>query len=478
MRPRVLPLLAVLALACCTILPLAAPSQGAVVGEPDIYMPGQEPMFTTGSVPIMVAGVIHSIDVSLDSPSTNVTILFHAGTTPPATQNDTNYYTWACKNGVFSDVEYGMYANLSQCSVVASINTYKFSVGVTTRAVSGAWLLTILVDGVQEYVGDVQIEIPDAGFSLSRPDFYFTISPFQASSVSSYNPTNQSFYVRVYNNGNIPLYTKIRFAPYGEYFSLRFVWDNYNTSEQMKADSDYPIFQPKETRFYYIDFAAPEWSPREFEVKGTVRCEADFLLSPATVALQSAWEQEFSITVRVQRTGYELLNFGKVTVQYVKNVPLLEYGNSTTIDAYFTGEGSVTIELDGDRVSITSATVDDVAVDPDGISMTLTNSTEKHLRVTVKATEASNTAFTARVIYNMSWSDGAAPMDETFATTITVNRVPAGYEEPISINTWAIIAIVAVVIAMVAFMTYYANKKKKERAEQRKQKKKGRGKRG
>jgi hypothetical protein len=308
----------------------------------------------------------------------------------------------------------------------------------------------------------VQVAAPDAGFSLSRPDFYFTVSPFQTATVSSYNPTNQSFYVRSTNMGNVPLKLQYRFEPLGQYFSIT------NDSE---------VFNIGEQRYHYISFSAPAWSPREFEVTGTVRGEPQYLITPATVALVPAFEQEFSITVRVQRTGYELISFGKVTVQYVKNVPLLEYGNSTTVDAYFTGEGALTLELDEDRVSITSATLDGASVDPDSITMTLTNSTEKHLQITIKATEKSNTAFTARVIYNLTWSDGGTPKDETFATTITVNRVPVGYQDQVDINTGAIVAIVAAVVAMAAFMAYYSNKKKKEREHQRKQKKKGRGKR-
>ena len=156
MMSKGLPLLAVLALVCCTIVGLGAPASGAVSGDPDIYMPGQDALFTPGSVPIMVAGVIHSVDVTLDAPSSNVTVVFHAGTTPPATQNDTNFYTWACRNGVFSDVEHGMYINLSQCSVVAA-NTYKFGVGMSARAVAGAWMMTIFVDGAQDSAFDVQV---------------------------------------------------------------------------------------------------------------------------------------------------------------------------------------------------------------------------------------------------------------------------------------------------------------------------------
>jgi hypothetical protein len=424
-------------------------------------MPGESPRFTDGNVPIIVAGVLHYINVSVDAAHSNVTIVCHPGTTVPTVQNDTNYYSWAWRNGVWSDAKYGTYINLSQCSVGAN-NIYKFAVGMAASASNGIWNLTIFVDGVVDWAGDVAIEAPNAGFSLSRPDFFFTVSPFRTQSVSSYDPTNQSFYVRSNNMGNVPLKWQFSFNPLGSYFTI---------------SNDSTVSHPGEQRLHYIGFNAPSWSPRELKVKGTIKGEPTYFTSAATVALVPAFEQEFSISVNVQRSGYTLLDFGKVTVQYVKNVPLLKFGNSTTIDAYFTGEGSATLALEEDNITITSATLDDVTVDPASIVMTLSNTTERHLRITLKAEKASQTAFTARIIYKLGWSDGGAAREELFSTAVTVDKVPTGYKEPVNINWLAIIAIIAVVVVLVGFMAYYSNLKKKEK-EQRRQKKKGRGKRG
>ncbi|MFH0815381.1 MAG: hypothetical protein V1934_00990 [Methanobacteriota archaeon] len=475
MRMRALSVLVLLALGFLALTPLAGPASAAV-SSVSFYIPGESLRFSAGTVPIMVAGVIHSIDVSLDAPHANVTIVCHPGATAPAVQDDTNYYSWACVNSVWSDAKYGMYVNLSQCSIGAN-NIYKFAVGMSARATPGVWNFTVYVDGALDWAGDVVVEVPESGFSLSRPDFFFAVSPFQTQSVSSFDPADQSFYVRANNVENVPLTLSLRFEPFGEYFSTRFKWDKNNESEPLKAGDNYPIFHPGEERFYFIDFAAPAWSPRELKVTGTVRGEPKYLITPATVALVPAFEQQFSINVNVQRTGYTLLDFGKVIVQYVKNVPLLKFGNSTTVDAYFTGEGSATLSLVGDNITITSATIDDVAVDPASIVLSLSNVTERHLRITIKAEKASTTAFTARIIYTLGWSDGGAAREELFSTAVTVDRVPSDYKEPVEINWMAIIAIVAVVAVIVGFMAYYSNLKKKEK-EQRKQKKKGRGKRG
>jgi len=459
MRMRAFSVLVLLALGFLALTPLAIPASAAI-SSVGFNMPGEAPRFTNGGVPIMVAGVLHYINVTVAAPHTNVTIVCHTGATAPAIQNDTNYYSWAYKNGVWSDVKYGSYINLSQCSNQIN-NVYKFAVGMAASATEGTWNFTILVDGTLDWASDMAVEAPNAGFSLSRPDFFFTVSPFQTQSVSSYDPTNQSFYVRSTNMGNVPLKWEFRFNPLGSYFTI---------------SNDSTVSHPGEQRLHYIGFNAPSWSPRELKVTGTIKGEPTYFTSAATVALVPAFEQGFSITVNVQRSGYTLLNFGKVIVQYVKNVPLLKFGNSTTIDAYFTGEGSATLALEGDNITITSATVDDVSVDPANIVMTLSNVTEKHLRITIKAEKASQTAFTARIIYTLGWSDAGAAREELFSTAVTVDKVPAGYEEPVEINWMAIIAIVAIVAVLFGFMAYYSILKKKEK-EQRRQKKKGRGKR-
>lgn len=458
MGVRGLSLFAVLALVFFALLPIAAPVSAGVTSM-GIYMPGESPIVNATGVPVIIAGVIHAIDIATDIPASNVTIVGFKGATPPAAQNDTNYYSWACVNGAFSDVEYGMYLNSS--SSAPSSTTYNFRVGMSASAEPGAWNLSVYLDGVLDHAGDVEVRSPDAGFALSRPDFYFSVTPFQAASVSSYSQNNQSFHVRSNNAGNVPLILEFRFEPLGQYFTIT---------------NDSTVFHVGEMRYHYIGFDAPSWSPREFTVKGTVRGEPQYLITPATVALVPAFEQEFDITVRVQRTGYTLLDFGTVAVQYVKNVPLLEFDASTSVDAYFTGQGTVTLSLEEDNITITSATVDDVGVDPANIVMTLSNTTERHLRITVKAELARQAAFTAHIVYRLTWSDAAGAHDEYFETSITVNRVPANYTEPTDINWMAIIAIVSVVAVLVGFMAYYSILKKRERAERR-QKKKGRGKR-
>jgi hypothetical protein len=351
---RTLVLLAV-ALSPMTQVPTTC---SAGVSDVVINVWGELPRFHDNGNAIVVGGFLHSIAVSLDAPAVNITIIFHQGSSPPSVANETNFYVWTCFGAAWSDVRYGQYLNASQCSRIG--NEHTFAVGISARAEVGAWTMTTHSDGVAVWSEAIEVEAPQTGFSLSRPDFSLTVQPFAASTVSTYSFNNQSYNIRSSNAGNVPLALDFSFEPLSQYLS---------------ATNDTGVFHVGEMRYHYITLSAPAWSPRVVEVVGTVTGRPQYLITPSSEAFVTAFTQDFCITVGVHRTGYTLLDMGSLVVQYQKSFPLLDYRQSATLRAYLTGEGDASLLLSDDGVSITGAMLDGDVANPSNISISLSNST-------------------------------------------------------------------------------------------------------
>lgn len=397
--------------------PFGGPARAAVM-DFTIHMPGEVPLATPGGTPILVAGIWHEVSVLLSAPVGSVAM---NATLPGATPDGirTTYrWTWDAATQTWSDPLYDTFIRPDLSSAEGPRLT--FVLGVDAEAIPGLWRFDVFEDAVLSAGFDVAVERPILNYGLSAADFSLQVEPFTPAQLSS-RPSGQ--YIRVANQGNVPLQLAVSFDILQAELSIE------NPADAAHVYSD---------ARYYVQLAANPLPPSIIQVRGVSRVEALHVVpSSGAATINPSIEGTFSLTLRVGRSGYAVQVVGNVVFQTLESIRV-DYGATATWQVYLTGEQSVSLSIEASNARLVGAFVDGQAL---SFPATLVVSGDRELPVTVQV-EANrlgpaNVTFT---IHLLTTGD-----TRTFTTSVLVTGGPAAADPSVT-YLWIIGAIAAAIV--------------------------------
>ncbi len=398
----------------------------------DIHLPGHTTVFV-GDKPQMITGVLNVINMTHDEIEGSISIRLYHGEQEPTIKNETNFYQWNFSDGNFECI-YGEYIDKSMSE---KTDTIRFVVGTSVLAKTGTWTITVLHAGTESH-STLFMDVPKAGIAVSSPDFYFTTAPFSGEDFHSSEDRN---YVRTINTGNIPLDLKITYDSLSEYITTT------NTTG---------IFEIGEERYHHLSFETPVWGPRKLVITGSVTGEPSYAVTPATVQLIPVPQIPFKVTIEIVRPGFRLFELGDVTIQY-RQTASVQYDNTTDLQAYMTGTGTVSVTSSTDQLTLESTTYRGAGVG-ESVDILLSNDTEEEVIYTVKGTHPNAVG---ELRYTLTWGDN----EEIIITEVTTGPAPeGGITEHTERDIYGLI-FVFVVIAVAALVLFLISRNKGEETE-------------
>ncbi|MEW6070216.1 MAG: hypothetical protein AB1485_06320 [Candidatus Thermoplasmatota archaeon] len=394
--------------------------------EIEIRIPSENPRFAFNS-PVLVAGIWHFLNFSLDRAYTNVSLLAYRGDSRPAPNtpyNYTNYYLWWYEGTWNSWNE--SYIDTNKCAKTA--NTYSFYLGVDGRAESGNWSLEILGDGVQIAKKNVFTEAPRTGFGISS-SIYLRVEPFTAKTVSS-TPD----YLRIINQGNVPLALKLSYDKYTERI----------------ATSNLPpegiVLHVIGESYHYISFDCDAWSPRIIRITGTVSSTPLYTIPiPASVALVPSYEQTFPAIVHIGHSGWGLQEpIQGFTFQHREAISV-SWNEIEALVVYFCGNANISFKVETENITLLNVTYNNIEQKQPFVIY----STEAKEEVAIINLKAEIPSISAYVRYILTVEGNTY----SYSTRIDVGAKP---EMPITppeglpaTGIWIVVAIILIVVVVI-----------------------------
>ncbi len=429
------------------------PGTEAQVLDSVTYLMGEVPQ---GKI---VGGIVHNVTIRLTQPAANITLraYLEAGFT---VSNYSTNYSWTYASGTWTDDLYDYYVQPESNTYG---NYYCFHIAVDSNVYPGTWRWIVDVDGTEEYNQPMLVEIPVAGIRMSSPTFYPNIYPFgEGYYNSSYSEgVNYSKSVRTENIGNVPLDLTIN------YNRLNGLFETSNCTE---------TFFPGEMRYHVVEFQAQSWSPRKFTVKGLIKGVPQLVMTPDTISCIVAPQITFDVVVTVARQGYEVYQMEGVTVQY-KEFYTSIYNDDLTLDMYLSGNRSVYLSGDMDRLTMNFIEFEDEEY-TEPLLLELSDEYELHVLVNITCSESpeenqasilTHANFDLELEYNSAMG--------RFGSTVVVSA--SSHEEGPTIleaNFWVILVLLGVFVGIGAVL-FMARRKaeieKRKELEDRIRQKKG-----
>jgi len=367
------------ALTCLLFLLVFAPSMpsGAAVTTVEVSIPG-EPARTADGSPLMITGLWHYVNVTLDVQTATVDLTLYEGAVEPAEKNASNYYHWAKDaqgwkalhveelgypdsvvvtenpDGSTSthNFTYKQSISPSKCSVSGA--HLAFYVGVHEMALKGDW--TMDINGFQTVL---ELEGPDMGFGLSRPDYAFDAT------VGSDDKLGSDLSMTSRNLGNVPIKLSFSASHLEDAFRLT------NGTKTLKVGEEglhYLSFQPNGSwASLYLDVTVKVWGSMLYTI-------------PGQFSYAHHIEHPVKVKVVLAREGLETAIVGGVMFQYEKTLRI-PAGKPHDVKVYATGSGDAGVTAVTDKLDIESVSVDGtVTSQPAAIPL---NGTEKVLALKV-----------------------------------------------------------------------------------------------
>lgn len=288
---------------------------------------GESPQANGDGQPVLVAGVWHALVVSLDAPLTG-RLEVEATSLEASTQDMSSHYLWVRDegSGTWSDPLYGVFVEGSRS--VSDGETVTFVAGMDAAASPGPWRLAVRLDGVLLATQDIEVRAPRIDYGLSAADFQFRAEPFQAARLSS---IDQHQYLRVWNQGNVPLRLTMSFDWLQDRLALS------NPSEVAHVGTDVR---------YYLTLDLDSRPPQIAVVEGTSRVEVLHRIpSPGATLLVPSVEGSFRVTLTVGRSGYVVRTLGSVVFQTLETLQA-DYGATVTWQVFLTGDQPVSLDVE------------------------------------------------------------------------------------------------------------------------------------
>lgn len=429
-------------------------SQAQVIDDVQIKMAG-EVLRQRDGMDIMVGGVLHNLTIQLNAPADNITIKAYSSVpvspTPPI-GNISNIYHWSYSNSTWNDHLYTDFINPDLSTIYG--NSYSFFLGTVANATPGQWVLSILVDGTEEWNETFILEEPRSGIAFSGPNFYFNIAPYITGFIDSWapdDPRNSSYFTTT-NSGNVPMDFTISYDDYDSLFT---------------TTNSTGISHVQEERIHHIQFQAEKWSPREFTVKGRVHGEPKMLVTPAMISFILAPESAFNVIVKVARPGYDIFQMNGLVVQYKSRI-VANYNDELELDMYLTGTKDSHLSLNLTKLTLVELFSEGVEVSQP-VYVQVMNDTEVQVIAKINCSYAPPRGQPSMLTYAkfIAETDDFSTTGD-FTTTIVVKaKTFLEPDDDIGLGPLNLAAIILIVIGMVSLFTLMVYSDRKTKAAQK-----------
>lgn len=400
--------------------------------------------------PVLVAGVWHYINITVDQIVNELSVRFYKGIAlSPGNKNETNYYEWKYDSNsatVWKDISgYGI--EYIQPDLCQNTNTvFSFCIGIKDFMPNIVdyyenWTVEISRDGTTIHSEGIVAEKPKTGVSLSKPSsIIFHVDPFTIMDAQGDN------FFKIGNIGNLPLY-------------VDFDTETYNEVEISDITKK---FLPDDIITHYVTIHSKSWPPgfKTIDIKANGSYpQSYFVDTNATVTLYSSFIIDVpQLVIYVGHSNYKIdeIQGTGIIFQYLEKLNMYE-GEIRDITAYVSGDGPVTLEIwaDGKNISVLKL-VDGTTETTSPLTFTSTNTSERIIKATVKAlSEGTTGILTYRVTGN--------GVTKTYTTQIRVGPPGSTPEEntgfSLSIMQLVIVGIVLLVLLYMV-VTYLRNRKR------------------
>lgn len=399
--------------------------------------------------PVLVAGIWHDVNITMDSMVEEMVLRFYKGTDPPSgTRNETNYYEWIYdKNNpdTWEDLSGYDINYLQQTRCIAKDTVYVFCIGIMDMLPNVVdyyenWTLEVSHVGSLIHTERVVVEKPKTGISLAKPSsILFRVQPFTIEDAQGDN------FFKIGNKGNIPL-------------RVSFDEEKYPDVDIIDIDKK---FLPNETKTHYVIVHSKSWPPGFKRTDIQITCLYDqfyFIDTNATVTLQTSFIIDVpQLIVYVGHSDYEIeeIQGTGIVFQYLEKLTMSE-GEIRDITSYVSGNGEVTMEIWADEQNLSVVEIYDGSTEiRSPLSFTSTNMSERTIIVTVKA-------LSERTMGILTYRITANGVTKTYTTQITIGPPSTPNQETGSPASIMQIVVVIIVLLVVIYMivSYVRNKKR------------------
>jgi len=400
--------------------------------------------------PVLVAGVWQYVNITTDQNIDEFSLRIYKGILlPTGVKNETNYYEWSYdKNtaAVWSD-KTGYDIEYIQPELCQNTNTlFSFCIGIKDFMPNIVdyyenWTVEVSHDGTTIYSAGVVVEKPKTGVSLSKPSsIIFHIDPFTIMDAQGDN------FFKIGNIGNIPLY-------------VNFNKEKYSDVEINDMNKN---FLPDEIITHYVTVHSRSWPPGfktiDIQLNGSYP-QSYFVDTNATVTLYTSFIIDVpQLVIYVGHSNYKIdeIQGTRITFQYQEKLNMYE-GEIRDITAYVSGNGAVTAEIWADEKNISALKLYDGGTETHSpLSFTSTNTSERIIKVTVKALSEGTTGI---LTYQIT-GDG---ITKTYTTQISIGP-PKSPDEGDTGGSFFImqLVVVSIVLLVLVYMivTYLRNRKR------------------
>ncbi len=428
-----------LAIISLILLSFLVTGPGAAENSYSLFIPECQEQYHSG-IKVMVAGVEHNL--TLYRASENITVVLYSPGYLRGVKNESTYYRWRYLNGMFYDLEYGKYINLSSSSVFRDM--ISFHIGIYSRAEGtregedGAiWRLIISTPEGTLVDDEIYVERAVASLALSTPDFEFRAEPFSTGTISP--EFNNSFRTR--NTGNVPLFLTGYFDKMGD----RFVTTNMSI-----------LLRPGEEVAHQIYLVALPWSPQVFSVKEHIKGLPRHIMQTENINFIQAPSTTVRITVKVVRPGFDIIDIGSAKLQYERGPKVAEFNQVLKLRLFLTGNGSANLTISPQKLLIKGIYYRGVwhnstISSPKSIGFELVEGEEEEIVVSVQC-------YKEKVSARLSYQISAAGKSGSAYTDIVVGKAPevpvigsSGY----GINEIGVGIALGFIVLIAAFIVYH-----------------------
>jgi hypothetical protein len=399
--------------------------------------------------PVLVAGVWHYMNVTMNQNINDLSIRFYKGIAlTPGNKNETNYYEWTYDtNGasVWNDISgYGIeYIQQDLCHHANTL--YSFCIGIKDFMPNIVgyyenWTVEVSTGGTTVHSEGIVVEKPKTGVSLSKPSsIIFHVDPFTVMDAQGDN------FFKIGNIGNLPLY-------------VNFDTETYSDVEINDMNKR---FLPDEIITHYVTVHSRSWPPGikniDIQLNGSYP-QSYFVDTNATVTLYTSFIIDVpKLVIYVGHSNYKIdeIQGTGVTFQYIEKLNMYE-GEIRNITAYVSGNGVVTAEIWADEKNISALKLYDGTTETQSpLSFTSTNASERIITIKVKALSEGTTGI---LTYRISGND----VTKTYTTQISIGPPQSPDEEGSGGIPIMQIIIVVIVLLVLVYMivTYLRNRKR------------------
>jgi hypothetical protein len=424
----------VLILSICTLLPPKA-SASNVSFSLSMLQGEHQTRFTE---PVLVAGLWHYMNITINQTVNKLSLRLYKGTTLPVdNKNDTNYYEWKYeKNSViiWSDVSGYSIQYIKQDACQKINNMYSFCIGITDKMPNIVdyyenWTADVIADGTTLYTTSLVVEKPKTGVSLSKPsNINFYVDPFTMMDAQGDN------FFKIGNIGNIPLFVTYNTETYSD---IEFIDLNHK-------------FLPGDISTEYVIVHSKNWPPGikkiDMQLNGSYP-QSYFVDTNATVTLYSSFVIDVpELVIYVGHSNYRIdeIQGTGITFQYREKLTMYE-GEIRDINAYVSGNAAVTIAVSADGTNISLLKLYDNSTETHTpLSFISTNTSEHTITATIQALGEGKTGI---LTYTVT-SNG---ISKTYTTRITIGP-PASQNEGASTNSGLLMQIIIVIVVLLVVL--------------------------